>query len=65
MAIKRHSDLIHDFTPFVFLMVNHALSDFFEVHLKRTINNQQEYLKIVLRLVEGLSAMAESKTAIK
>ena len=41
MAIKRHPDLVDDFTPFVFLMTGQALPDFFEVHHKRTINNEQ------------------------
>jgi hypothetical protein len=56
MALKRHPDLVPQFTAFLFPLVRHSLSDFFQVHLPNTINNQQEYLKIVLRLVEGFSS---------
>ena len=65
MALKRHPDLVSDFTGFLFPLVSHALTDFFEVHLRRTINNQQEYLKVVLRLLEGLAGETASKAALR
>lgn len=65
MALKRHPDLSQNFARFLFPLVRHALPDFFEVHLRKTINNQQEYVKMLLRLEEGFSKDPESKTAIK
>jgi hypothetical protein len=41
MALKRHPDLSHPFTQFLFPLISHALTDFFEVHLRKTIKNQQ------------------------
>ena len=50
MALKRHPDLSRSFAQFLFPLIHHALPDFFEVHLKKTVNNQQEYIKAILRL---------------
>jgi len=52
-------------TSFIFPLIREALKDFFEVHLKRTINNEQEYLKILMKLLEGLTSKPDSKIKLK
>jgi hypothetical protein len=65
MGLKRHPDLANEFTEFLYPLIGDALKDFFEVHLKRTINNEQEYLKILLKILEGLTSKPESKGKLK
>ena len=54
MALKRHPDLASRFAGALYPIIKDALHDFFEVHLRRTINHPQEYLRVVLNLLEGI-----------
>ena len=65
MALKRHPDLSTNFAAGLYPVIRESLNDFFEVHLKRTINNPQEYLKVLLSLLQGIIAHPPFKTTFE
>jgi hypothetical protein len=64
MGLKRHPYLNHEIFGVVFAMAQGAIRDFFEIQMRRTINNDQELIRTILLLLEPLLSNKEAKREV-
>lgn len=56
MGIKRHPHLVPEYFDFIHPLVQNSYKEFYEVHLKSIINNETEYIKTIIILLEGIKS---------